>query len=193
MNPMSDEESNELVKHEADELEQMQLALEGEQVFVDHSQPVCRYTGEKFKQYYPDRYAAAIKLIAANTFSDRGIARFVRADPRVIRELKLSQIKDIEEQRALLKQKFFVGTMVLQERVMELADGCNNLQQVSVAMGIHKDGYLAVSGMPTARIEIDHKIDCGAELAALLREAEEKVRTIEARVIDPELENGEAA
>lgn len=191
---MDDEQGKELAKREADELEQMQLTLEGEQVYVDHSDPVFRYTGERFKAYYPDRYAAAIKLLAANQFSDRGIGRFVRADPRVIREIRLNQLTDIEEQRAILKQKFFVGTMMLQDKVMELLPNCNDIQKVSVSLGIHKDGYAAVSGMPTARIEIDHKIDCGAELAALLREAEEKVKAIDAEVIEqPQIENGEAA
>jgi hypothetical protein len=55
-----------------------------------------------------------------------------------------------------------------------------------IPMGIAKDIYLQIGGLPTAHIQVDHRIDCGAELAALLREAEERVKTIQAIVVEPE-------
>jgi hypothetical protein len=116
----------------------------------------------------------------------------VNFDPRIIFQIRMREIKEVEEQRAEIKQMAFSAIMVLGDKMVQLAESAKKPTEVAVPMGIAKDVYLQIGGLPTARIEIDHRIDCGAELAALLRAAEEKVKTIQATVIEPEqLEEGE--
>jgi len=175
------------------EFEQVQLALEGESLAIDRTEPAFQYTGDRFKAYYPDRYAVAIKLIASNQFSDRTVARFVHADYRTIQQIRLSQIKDIEVQRETLKQKFYQGMMVLADRTLELVDAARKPTEAAIPMGIMKDAYLQVAGLPTASIEINHHFDIGAEMAKLHKEAEETIKAVRARVVEPaELTEGEA-
>lgn len=167
------------------EFEQVQLALEGEEIFVDRSELECRYTGERFKAYYPDRYRVAIRLLAAGQFSPRTIARFVHADYRLIRELSLTCVKDIEVQRETLRQKFYVGMMVLADKTIELADRAQKPAEAAIPMGIMKDAYLQVGGLPTSHVEVNHKFDFGAELAKLHKEAEEKIKQVLGHVVEP--------
>lgn len=184
--------SAELAKLASDKLEQMQLVLEGEELYVDRDDLPCRYTAERFKAYYPDRYRCAVKLLAAGQFSEYEIAKFVHADYRTIKQVAVRCIRDIDEARAMIQQQSLGLMVAFGERAFELIDRAQKPSEVMIPMGIAKDIYLQVGGLPTARIEVDHKIDCGAELAALLREAEEKVKTIRATVIDlPQLEEGQ--
>jgi len=184
---MSEElEKRELAEKEAEEFRQMQLLLGDEKLYIDRQENVGIYTGERFKNRYPERYRTAIKLIAANQFSDRTIAVFVHADYRTVEAVRLSCIEDINEQRELLRKKFFVGTVVLQEKVMELAHDCKDLKTVSIGLGIHKDAYLAVAGLPQAHLEVNHHIDLGGELSKLMTEAREAMKAAKARVVGPE-------
>jgi hypothetical protein len=190
--------SEELAKLESDKLEQMQLTLEGEPLYVDRDELPCRYTAERFKAYYPDRYRAAVQLLAAGQFSEGEIAKFVHADYRTIRQVAVRCIDDVEVAREMIRKQSLGLIVAFGERAFELIERAQKPSEVMIPMGIAKDIYLQIGGLPTARIEIDHRIDCGAELAALLRAAEEKVKTIEATVIEetevggaPALQTGE--
>jgi hypothetical protein len=178
--------SAELAKLESDKVEQMQLTLEGEELYVDRDELPCRYTAERFKAYYPDRYRCAVKLLAAGQFSEWEIARFVHADYRTIRQVAVRCIDDVEVAREMVKKQALGIMVACGERTMELIDRAQKPSEVMIPMGIAKDIYLQIGGLPTAHIQVDHRIDCGAELAALLREADERVKTIQATVIEPE-------
>ena len=93
----------ELAKLESTKLEQMQLTLEGEELYVDRDELPCRYTAEKFKAYYPERYRCAVKLLAAG-FSEGEIAKFVHADYRTIRQVAIRCIKDIDDAREIVQK-----------------------------------------------------------------------------------------
>jgi hypothetical protein len=189
--------SDELAIPGNDEEHQMQLTLEGEALSIDRDELPFRYTGERFKSYYPDRYAAAVKLLAANQFSFRSIAKFVHADYRTIREVALTSIKDIETQREMLREKFFVGMMVLGDKAIELADRAQKPAEAAIPMGIMKDAYLQIGGLPTAHVEVNHKFDFGAELTRLHKEAEERIKLVLGRTVEGdgrlEIGDGEAA
>jgi hypothetical protein len=187
--------SEEMVLPPSDpELEQVQLALEGESIYIDRTELVRNYTGDRFKAYYPDRYAVAVKLIAANQFSDRTIGRFVHADYRTIQQIRLSCIKDIEIQREMLKEKFFTGMMVLADKTIELVDSAKKPAEAAIPMGIMKDSWLQVAGLPTATIEVNHHFDIGKEIDRLHKEAEEVFKEVQGRVVEPpQLTEGEAA
>lgn len=185
--------SDELAIPSNDEEYQMQLVLEGEQLYIDRDELPFRYTGERFKSYHPERYQAAVKLLASGQFSHRGIARFVHSDYRTIREIAYTCIKDIEAQREVLREKFFVGMMVLGDKTIELADKAQKPSESAIPMGIMKDCYLQVGGLPTANIEVNHKFDFGAELARLHKEAEERIKQVLGRVVEPpQLDTGAA-
>jgi hypothetical protein len=185
--------SDELSKREADEMEQMSLMVDGEKLYIPPDEGEFAYTGERFREYHPERYAVAVKLIAANQFSDRAIGRFVRANPRVIKQVRLNQVEDIEKQRALLKQKFFVQTAVLGDLVMENAPNCKDIGKLSIAMGISKDSYLAVAGLPTQhilveKVDVNRKIEQLKEIMAAAREegrAIKKATVIEDAELEP--------
>jgi hypothetical protein len=179
-------------KAESEELQQMSLLVDDKPLWIDRSKEPFKFTGERFKEHHPERYMVAVELIAANRFSDRAIARFVHANPRVIKQVRLTQITDIQAQREILKQKFFVQTAVLGDQLLEVAADCKDVGKLAVAQGIAKDGYLAVSGLPTARIEVNHTFDLGAELRKLNDEAREAIKQAKGRVVEPAaLENGE--
>jgi hypothetical protein len=169
-----------------DEEAQMQLTLQGEQLYIDRDELPFRYTGERFKSYHPDRYKVAVKLLAAGQFSHRSIAKFVHADYRTIREIGFTCIKDIEVQREILREKFFVGMMVLGDKAIELADKAQKPAEAAIPMGIMKDAYLQVGGLPTATIDVNHKFDFAGELSRLHQEAEEKIKQVLGKVIEPE-------
>jgi hypothetical protein len=180
---------------EAKEIEQMQLALQGESFLVDYSELPCRYTGDKLKAQYPDRYKVAVKFIAMGQYSDYAIGNFINADLRTIREIRLNQIKDIEEQRELMKQKAFVGYMLLTDKAIELADAAKKPAEAAIPAGIYGDKWLQMSGQPTANIQVDHHFDFNAALNELRKEAEETLKRVKkAQIIDPAaLTEGEAA
>jgi hypothetical protein len=183
----------ELAKLENDKLEQMQLALEGEKLYVDRDELPCRYTAERFKAYYPDRYRAAVKLLAAGQFSEAEIAKFVHADYRVIRQVAVRCIDDVAEARTLI-QKQSLGLMVaFGERAMELIERAQKPSEVMIPMGIAKDIYLQVGGLPTAHVEVNHHFDFAGELTRLHNELKEKVKQVQGQVVEPpQLETGEA-
>jgi hypothetical protein len=185
--------SEELVTN-SDEQEQMQLTLEGEQLYIDRDELPFRYTGERFKRDYPERYKAAVDLLASGQFSHRSIAKFVHADYRTIYQVALTSIKEQEERRAVLSEKFFVQMMVLGDKTLELVDKCQKPSDSAIPMGIAKDCYLQVGGLPTAHVEVNHRFDFGAELARLHKEAEERIKQVLGHVIEPaQLENGGSA
>jgi hypothetical protein len=184
----------EIENAKASELQQMSLLVDEKPLWIDRSKLPFQYTGERFKEQEPERYAVAVELIAANRFSDRSIAAFVHANPRTIKQVRLTQITDIQIQREILKQKFFVQTAVLGDQLLEVAHDCKDVSKLAIAQGIAKDGYLAVSGLPTARIEVNHTFDLGAELRKLNDEAREAIKQAKAHVVEPAaLENGEPA
>jgi len=175
-----------------EELQQIELPMEVQALGIDYSEPLFRYTGQRFKAYHPDRYEEAVKWIAANKFSDRTIARFVHADYRTIQQIRLSQTKDIETQREKLKQTFYEGMMLFAERTVELLDCAKKPTESAVPMGIFKDAWLQVAGLPTANIEVNHHFDISAEIQKLHKEAEETIKQVRARVIEPpQLTEGE--
>jgi hypothetical protein len=158
-----------------EKLAQMILVLEGEEPAIDRSELPCRYTAERFKAYYPERYKTAVDLLATGRFSEAEIAKFVHADYRTIRQVAIRCVKDVEAAREMVQQQALGIMVALGERTMELIEKAQKPAESMIPMGIAKDIYLQMGGLPTARVEIDHKIDCGAELAELLRKAEEKV------------------
>lgn len=177
------DEQRQLAETESQALEQMALVLGDERPFIDRSEQTRHITAERFQHWYPKRYEAACKLLASEQFTDKDIGGFLCADWRTIREVRLTRISDVTKQRALLTPKLFAGTMMLQERVMELVPDCGDIQKVSVAMGIHKDAYLAVSGMPTIKIDVNHHVDVFGGLRELIQQAEEKMA--QAQVVEP--------
>jgi len=192
---MSDEEREKDEKLAA-KMQQMQLALEGETLLIDYSELPTRYTGERLKARYPQRYKAAITLIALGeeNCSDHEIGKFIHADQRVITALRLSQIKDIDEQRERMKQKCFVNAMLCQDKATELVDSCTKLNEVSISGGIWADKWMQLSGTPTANIRVEHKIDFEGLFANLRKQAEETMKAVQAQVIDPPaLPEGEPA
>ena len=193
---MNDDDDNkrEEEENEAKEMEQMQLALQGEKFYIDYSALPFQYTGERFKARRPHDYKLAVKLIAMNQFSDYAIAKFVNVEPRVIAQIRINEIKDVEEQRALVKQKAFLNMMVLGDKVTELADKAQKPAEAAIPMGIMKDIYLQVSGQPSATVRVDHHFDFHGAIEALKREAEETMKRVKGHVIDPPaLPEGEAA
>jgi hypothetical protein len=180
------EESKEREEAEAKEVEQMQLALVGEEaVCIDYSELAFHYTGERFKSRYPGRYKLALKLIATGQFSDRAIGKFVHADQRTIFQVRMTSITDIEEQRALVKQKAFTGIMVLGDKTLELADAAKKPSEAAIPMGIFKDVYLQVSGQPTANIRVDHHFDFHGAIDEMKKEADAVMKQVKGRVIEP--------
>lgn len=191
---MSDD-NREQEQNEAQEMEQMQLALQGEQFLVDYSELPTRYTGEQLKARFPDRYKVAVKLIASGEFSDCGIAKFIHADQRAVTAIRLHQIKDIDEQRELLKQKYFVASYVLSDEAIALAHKAQKPAEAAIPAGIFGDKWLQLSGQPTTNIRVEHHFDFNAKFEELRKEAEETLKQVKkAQVIDPTaLTEGEVA
>lgn len=189
------EDNKEQQEKEAREMEQMQLALHGEQFLVDYSELPTRYTGETLKARFPDRYKVAVKLIACGEYSDYSIGKFINADQRAITAIRLHQIKDIDEQRELLKQKYFVASYVLSDKAIELADKAQKPAEAGIPAGIFGDKWLQLSGQPTANIRVEHHFDFNAKFEELRKEAEETLKQVKkAQVIDPlALTEGETA
>lgn len=182
---MTDEE-REKEEKKAEMFEQMQLALPGETLLVDYSKLPFQYTGDRFKARRPNDHKLAIKLIAAGQFSDYWIGKFLNVEQRVISAMRLNEITDIEQQRALIKQKSFVLGMVLGDKALELAPHATKLGEVMVGMGIAKDTWGAMSGVPTATVRVDHHFDFTAKFEELRKEAEETLKAVKkAQVIDP--------
>jgi hypothetical protein len=69
----------EVEKAEASELQQMSLLVDEKPLWIDRSKQPFQFTGERFKEYHPERYAVAVELIAANRFSDRDLFTRIRA------------------------------------------------------------------------------------------------------------------
>jgi hypothetical protein len=189
---MSDDAEN-----KAKDMEQMQLALPGEHVAIDYSElpvPAHKYTAERVKSRYPDRYRMAVKLIALGQFSDYKIGQFVNFDPRIIFQIRMREIKEVEEQRAEIKQMAFSAIMVLGDKMIQLAESAKKPTEVAVPLGISKDVYLQVTGQPTANIRVDHHFDFAGALEEMRKEAQEVMKKAKAHVVEPPaLEDGAAA
>lgn len=178
-------------KGETNELEQIELVLGDIKLNIDYSKLPGSYTAERVKRDRPDEYQAAIKLIASG-FKFWLIGKRLNMDERTVRAIFYREITEVDKQRELIRNALFPAAMESIEHYHQQIPNAKG-EKAGINMGIGLDKWMQLSGVPTAHIEIDHKIDCGAELAALLREAEEKVKTIKATVIEPapaQLENG---
>jgi len=173
--------NDQLATREPNELEQMQLDLKGEKVWIDYSEPKGKYTGERFEQR-PEAKIAMRWLAAGRTFQN--IADALNVERRTIQAFYYRNIKDVEQQKEILRQELFPKAMMLLNRVEELTPDCHDLQKVSVSGGIMLDKLAQLSGVPSAHILVEQRVDCGAELAALLRDAEEKMKIAKAHVIE---------
>ncbi len=182
--------SDELAKRQADEAEQMNLALQGEELYVDYSDRPFQYTGERFIRDHPDRAKIAIKLIALG-FKNEPIAKRVHADHRTIRELRYRCINEVEKQKEELRAVIFPGVMMSADRTMELIPNIQNAKDAAITHGILRDTFVQLSGVPTAHIKLEASISIPEQIANLLSEATEKMKQARARVIDP-IELGEA-
>jgi hypothetical protein len=179
-------------------MDQMDLALKGEKLLIDYSELVAggkddRYTAAKFLREHPERAALAQKLLALG-FGNKPVARKVHCDPRVVRELRYRCVKEVNEQREMLREIIFPGVALSAERAMELLPAANNSKDAAITHGILRDSYMQLSGLPTAKIEVNHHFDVGAELRKLNEEAHEMIKKAKAHVVDPlTLEEGAAS
>lgn len=189
--------NDELARIDAEAMEQMDLALQGEKLYIDYSEEVAggrddRYTAARFIKEHPERAELAIRLIALS-FGNKPVGKKVHCDPRVVRELRFRCVKEVNQQREMLRETIFPGVMLSAERAMELLPAANNSKDAAITHGILRDSYMQLSGLPTAKIEVNHHFDVGAELRKLNEEAREMIKQAKARVIDPvALEEGTA-
>jgi hypothetical protein len=193
---MSEQENSELAAHDSSVEEQLDLALAGEKLYIDYSERPFgaddRYTGERMLRDHPERAQLAIKLIALG-FKNEPIARKVHCDHRIVRELRYRCVREIEQQRELLREIVFPGVAMSADRAIELLPRVNNAKDAAITHGILRDSYMALAGLPTAHIEVNHRFDLGAELKKLNDEAREMMKQAKARLVEPiALENGEA-
>jgi hypothetical protein len=178
------EDNRELVARETEELEQMNLALEGEKLFIDYSERPFQYTGERFLRDHPARAKIAIKLIALG-FGNEPIAKKVHADHRTIRQLRYHPqvIGEVEKQKDELRAVIFPGMMLSAERAIELLPNVQNARDAAVTHGIFRDTFMQVSGIPTAKIEISGHVDIDAKIEHLIKTATEEMKAAKARLV----------
>jgi hypothetical protein len=176
---------------------QLQFALEIEQFKIDRDTLPFRYTGERFKRDHPAQYQKAIDLLALGQFSHWEIGKIVHADYRTIYQVSLTTVTEQRERAKAISEKAFVGLMVMSDRTIELAERAQKPTEAAVPAGIMKDIYLAVSGLPTATIDVNHHFDFAGELNRLHEELKEKVKQVQGRTIEGdgrlEMGDGEAA
>ncbi len=166
-----------LVAHDALEYQQMDLILGGKKFFIDLSAPKYNHTAERFLRDRKDIKDDVIKLLASK-ISHRTISDEFRISHHTLHALELVMMDDIQEERRIIAKRCYdVGGMGV-EKVAELMPDCKDVKNAAIATGIMLTKATELSGQPTARIEIDHKIDFHAELTYLLKEAADKVRTI---------------
>lgn len=176
--------SDELAVREAEEMEQMDLALQGEKLYIDYSERLFQYTGERFIRDHPDRAKIAIKLIALG-FKNEPIAKRVHSDHRTIRELRYRCINEVEKQKEELRAVVFPGVMMSADRTLELIPNIQNAKDAAITHGILRDTFVQLSGVPAAHIKLEASISIPEQIANLLAEATEKMKQAKARVIDP--------
>lgn len=173
----------------AAEKEQMWLELKGEQVYVDYSSGKGNYTGQRFAQR-PESKVAKRWLAAGHSFNK--IADWLHVEPRTIEAFYYYQENDI----AIIRQKMLHSLVPLfmdaAEKTHELVPHLKTADKGAIVTGIIGDKIMQLAGLPTAKIEINHHFDVGAELRKLNEEAREAFKKAKARVIEPlELEDGQ--
>jgi len=159
-----DEETEKaVIAHNAAEYQQMELILEGKKFFIDHSAPKFNHTALRFIRDRKDIVEPVIKLLAAK-ISHQTIGDQFRISHHTLHALELEMMEDIlEERKTIAKRCLNLGGMA-QERAAELLPTCPSLKDVSIAGGIWLTKAQELSGQPTVRIEIDHKIDIHAKI-----------------------------
>ena len=125
---------------ETDEImEQMDLALQGEKLYIDYTTDAAgakddRYTGVRFLREYPERGELVAKL-AALGFSNRAIGRKVHCDPRIVRELRFRCVKEISQQREILRETVFPAWRSRRNGLLNYYQARNRLRTRRLHMG----------------------------------------------------------
>lgn len=173
-------------------MDQMNLALGDLKVCVDYTEKPKCYTAERVRRDRPDQYEAAIRFLA-NGFSFKRIVNRLNMDIRTVRAIHDSQTFQIDKQREILRGEFYpVVRMTLDQYVSEIPNMKG--KDAAIGLGIVTDKYTQLSGLPTAKIEVNHHFDVGAELRKLNEEAREMIKNAKAHVVDPlTLGEGEAS
>ena len=182
MNNGDEETKKAVIAQNMAEHQQMELALKDEKFIIDYGLPECNYTGERFVRDYPERTRIAIKLFALG-FSNYAIGKQVHANPRTIQQVRYRSIEQIDQQKKEARAIVFPLMMMSADRAMEALPNAS-AKDAAIIHGISRDSFMHLSGQPTQRVEINHHIDLVAEVALLVKEAQEKVREIQARIIE---------
>lgn len=177
--------SEELAKRESDEVEQMNLALEGEKLIVDYTELEFAHTGERFLRDHPERAKIAIKLIALN-FSTRAICNKVHASHHTIRELRYRCIREVEKQKEELRSVVFPGVMMSADRAIELLPSIKNAKDAAITHGILRDTFVQLSGLPTVKIQVEGSISIFEQINGLANDLRENMKQARARVVEKE-------
>jgi hypothetical protein len=168
--------------------QQAQLELKGEQLAINYEEPRGRYTGERFAQR-PEAKIATRWLAAGHSF--QRIADWLHVDRRTIQAHYYRNIKEVDQQKKIMAQEIFPVAMMSLHKVEELIEGNKDLQKQSITTGVLYDKWMQLAGVPTMRVEVNHKIDIGAELEKLNEQAREAMKQARARVVEPlPIENG---
>jgi len=175
----------EIVEAESRETEQMQLELHGEKIYIDRSRPRGNYTGERFARDNPQAAKIALRWLAAG-HSFQKIADWLHVERRTIQAFYYANMKDVETQKETMRNEIFPTFMMAVHRTQELLPDVKNAKDAAVTAGIFGDKMLQLSGLPTAHVQHDHHFDFHAAIEELRKAAEEKMKLVRGRVIEPE-------
>jgi hypothetical protein len=152
---------------------------------TENAQPIRNYTGERLFKERPRLYRLIVSMLAEGVLSQKAIERATRVDHRTIASIERREAESIPATKRKLTTGFGQLARMTLERLQEAVPDMNHAQ-LAVTAGIATDKFTGLVGDPNLRIEHSIKPGQGNIFDRMADLKEQIIKTVQARVIEPE-------
>lgn len=145
---------------------------------TDKSKPKFEFTGERLKEYDPERYEAVVALLSDPGVSLRQICDITHCSHNTVRAVAATEKIPIDTQRKVIVDNMAYGLRLATEQIIEKLPGAN-VKDATFAAGVLSQNLQLQSGGVTARVEIVPPVNIIAKFQEFCGELEKRVKARE--------------